>query len=83
MSDLDFIEDQTVEDRLISAFLACALPIGWYLLGPDYAELARTPLDKVTLGAIAYAVGWGLLLIPVGRAVISFVYQAVYSLLAI
>jgi hypothetical protein len=77
MADHDFIKDQTWEDRFFSAVLACAIPVGWYLLGPDYAELARTPLGKITFGDLVFAIGWGIALIPVGRAVISFAYQAI------
>ena len=77
MKDFDFIKDKTVEDRVLSGLLACALPIAWCLLGPDYAHLMRTPLGTLTVGEIGYAVGWGLFLIPVGRGVISFFYEAV------
>jgi hypothetical protein len=29
MRDIDWIKDQTVEDRIFSTFLAVALPMGW------------------------------------------------------
>lgn len=77
MKDFEDIKDQTVGDRVTSAILACALTVGWYFLAPDFANIMRTPLGKLTVGEIVYAVSWGLSLIGIGRAVISFVYQAV------
>jgi hypothetical protein len=63
-------------DRLVKAALGPALFCGWWYFAPDYSRFFSTPLGQLTIGDIAWLVGWLILLVPWLYATISWLYEA-------
>jgi hypothetical protein len=63
-------------DRLMKVALGPGLLCGWWYFAPNYSTFFSTPLGHLTVGDIAWHVGWLLLLVPLLYATISWLYEA-------
>lgn len=67
----------SVGGRIVSAALAVAAPVAWYVLAPDFDPLVKTPIGSLTVPELISPIVWLLLLIPCGYWTISFLYEAI------
>ena len=54
----------SVGGRIVSAALAIAAPVAWYVLAPDFDPLVKTPIGSLTVPELISPIVWLLLLIP-------------------
>ena len=67
--------DYSIFGRIVRLCVGVAVPVGWIYLAP-FHKLFAAPFGLATLGYVAWAVVWLLLLFPLGSITISLLYMA-------
>ena len=67
--------DYSIFGRMVRFCIGIAVPVGWLYFAP-FGKLFAASFGLATLGYLAWAVVWLLLLFPLGPITISLLYMA-------